>query len=90
MLPILKYKKKPRGPLDQIVHPRNISRQATSMSKFMIIQACLKLKSWLSPFEKDNALSFKQTWINFTLGRYVPILVEFGGVFLEKKVVKNV
>ena len=40
---------------------------------------------WLSPFWRGPGPSFEQTWIPFTQGWFVPSLVEFGPVVLEKK-----
>ena len=37
------------------------------------------------PLEKGGAPSFKQTWIPFTRGCFVPSLVEIGPVVLDKK-----
>ena len=41
--------------------------------------------SQLSHLEKGWGTSFKQIWIPFTQGCYVPSLVEIGPVVLEKK-----
>ena len=38
------------------------------------------------PLERDGGPSFQQTWIPFTLGCFVPSLVEIGPVVLEKKI----
>ena len=38
----------------------------------------------LSPFGNKHGTSFKQTWIPFTKGCYVPRLVEIGPLVLEK------
>ena len=41
-------------------------------------------------FEEDLAFSlFEQSWIPFTQGWFVPSLIEFGPVVLEKKIFKN-
>ena len=40
---------------------------------------------WLSPLWRRPGHSFEQTWIPFTQGWFVPSLVEFGPVVLEKK-----
>ena len=42
--------------------------------------------SQLSPLGKRRGASFRQTWIPFTQGCFVPSLVEIGSVVLEKKI----
>ena len=78
-LPQIYNKFKNKRPMGHIAH----LRKQTHFIIVMLIKRRKKNQLW-----KLNCSSFKQTWIPFTKGCFLPNLVEIGPAVLEKKIFK--
>ena len=71
-----------KRPMGHIAHLRKMFKSINTYD--YIITLINRRKNPLSSFWKLNCSLFKQIWISFTQGCFVPILAEIGPVVLEK------